>query len=237
MHLVYGRIGQRPEVAAMDRAQRLVSLMQSLKERILLLDGAMGTMIQSRGLDEDHYRGDRFRDWESDLKGNNDLLTLTQPSVIEDIHRQFLDAGADIIETNTFNSNAPSMSDYGLENLVPELNLVAARLARECADAHAAQVGSPRYVAGVLGPTNRTASISPDVNDPGFRNIRFAELVVTYEESAHALIKGGVDFLIRHQTQLCQIRHHAAGHDLRHHHRRFGTHFIRADERGILERH
>jgi len=170
--------------------------MQSLDERIMLLDGAMGTMIQGYGLNEDQYRGERFRDWASDLKGNNDLLSVTRPAVIQDIHRQFLDAGADIIETNTFNSNAPSMSDYGMEDLVAELNLAAARLARECADAHAARVGSPRYVAGILGPTNRTASISPDVNDPGFRNIRFAELAATYEEATSALLQGGVDFLM-----------------------------------------
>ena len=180
----------------MNRADRINSLMQSLGERIMLLDGAMGTMIQSYGLDEDAYRGERFRDWHGDLKGNNDLLTITRPAVIQDIHKQFLEAGADIIETNTFNANAPSMSDYGMQELVSELNLGAARLARECADAHAAQVGAPRFVAGVLGPTNRTASISPDVNDPGFRNIRFAELVQTYEEAANALIAGGVDFLM-----------------------------------------
>jgi len=180
----------------MQRTDRIKSLMQELDQRIMLLDGAMGTMIQSYGLDEDEYRGQRFSDWSTDLKGNNDLLTITRPAVIRDIHRQFLEAGADIIETNTFNANAPSMADYGLEDLVPELNVAAARLARECADAHAARAGSPRYVAGVLGPTNRTASISPDVNDPGFRNIRFAELVVTYEAAANALIEGGVDFLM-----------------------------------------
>ena len=167
-----------------------------LDSRILLLDGAMGTMIQGFGLGEDDYRGARFRDWERDLKGNNDLLTISRPHVIQDIHRQFLEAGADIIETNTFNANAPSMSDYGMESLVHELNVSAARLARESADAHAARTGSPRFVAGVLGPTNRTASISPDVNDPGYRNIRFAELVVTYEEAAAALIEGGADFLM-----------------------------------------
>ncbi|MDH3553007.1 MAG: homocysteine S-methyltransferase family protein, partial [Gammaproteobacteria bacterium] len=180
----------------MKRNDRIATLMQSLDERILLLDGAMGTMIQSYRLGEDDYRGERFRDWHMDLKGNNDLLSITRPTVIQEIHRQFLDAGADIIETNTFNSNSPSMADYGLQDLVPELNLAAARLARECADVHAARAGSPRYVAGVLGPTNRTASISPDVNDPGFRNVRFAELVATYEEAACALIEGGVDFLM-----------------------------------------
>ena len=180
----------------MNRTGRIQSLMQSLEQRILLLDGAMGTMIQGYSLNEDDFRGERFVNWERDLKGNNDLLSLTRPHVIQEIHRQFLDAGADIIETNTFNSSAPAMADYGMESLVSELNLAAARIARECADAHAARVGSPRYVAGVMGPTNRTASISPDVNDPGFRNIRFAELVETYEEAANALIEGGVDFLM-----------------------------------------
>ena len=154
-------------------------LLQLLAERILVFDGAMGTMIQGEKLAEADFRGQRFADHPSDLQGNNEMLSLTRPDVIEKIHGTFLEAGADIIETNTFNANAPSMADYGLEELVPELNLGAARLARECADAHAARTGGPRYVAGVLGPTNRTASISPDVNDPGFRNIRFAELVVT----------------------------------------------------------
>ncbi len=179
-----------------DRQKRITSLFDSLEQRILLLDGAMGTMIQGYELREEDYRGDRFADWGSDVRGNNDLLTLTRPQVIQEIHRQFLDAGADIIETNTFNANAPSMGDYGMESLVVELNLSAARLARECADAHAAKVGEPRYVAGVLGPTNRTASISPDVNDPGYRNIYFADLVRTYEESVVALLEGGVDFLM-----------------------------------------
>jgi len=179
-----------------DRQKRIASLFDSLAERIVLLDGAMGTMIQSFELSEEEYRGDRFADWDSDLRGNNDLLSLTRPQVIRDIHRQFLDAGADILETNTFNANAPSMGDYGMESLVPELNLTAARLARECADSYAAAVGEPRYVAGVLGPTNRTASISPDVNDPGYRNVYFAELVNTYEDAVAALIEGGVDFLM-----------------------------------------
>ena len=180
----------------MNREERIKSLFALLDKRIVLLDGAMGTMIQGYGLAEDDYRGERFADWESDLKGNNDLLSITRPQVIREIHTGFLEAGADIIETNTFNSNAPSMADYGMESLVSELNLAAAKLARECADAHAGKAGSPRYVAGVLGPTNRTASISPDVNDPGFRNIRFADLASTYEEAARALIEGGADFLM-----------------------------------------
>jgi 5-methyltetrahydrofolate--homocysteine methyltransferase len=180
----------------MDRQRRIQSLHQALSERILLLDGAMGTTIQDRRLGEDDFRGDRFRDWHIDLKGNNDLLSITRPHIIQDIHRQFLDAGADIIETNTFNSNAPSMSDYGMDSLVGELNLAAARIARECADAYAAKTGQPKFVAGILGPSNRTASISPDVNDPGYRNIDFEKLVETYLESAMALIEGGVDFLM-----------------------------------------
>ncbi len=181
---------------AMNRKERIAALERTLAERIVILDGAMGTMIQGYGLDEEAYRGERFRDWTHDLKGNNDLLTLTQPSVIREIHAAFLAAGADVIETNTFNSNAPSMSDYGMESLVAELNHAAAALARECADRVAAESGVPRFVAGVLGPTNRTASISPDVNDPGFRNIRFDELVETYLGSAKALMAGGADFLM-----------------------------------------
>ncbi|MGB5410493.1 MAG: methionine synthase, partial [Woeseiaceae bacterium] len=152
--------------------------------------------IQAYGLDEDGYRGRRFADWHRDLKGNNDLLSLTRPDIIKEIHSSFLEAGADIIETNTFNSNAPSLGDYGMESMVAEFNLAAARVARECADNFAARSGQPRYVAGVLGPTNRTASISPDVNDPGFRNIRFAELAETYEQATIALLEGGVDFIM-----------------------------------------
>ncbi len=180
----------------MQRKQRIATLMQALDERILLLDGAMGTMIQGFGLSEEDYRGERFADFGRDLKGNNDLLSITRPDVIRDIHSKFLEAGADIIETNTFNSNAPSMADYGMESLVAELNLSSARIARELADAYSAKTGVQRYVAGVLGPTNRTASISPDVNDPGFRNIKFDELVATYETAAGALIEGGADFLM-----------------------------------------
>ncbi len=180
----------------MDRVQRIAALKKGLSERILLLDGAMGTMIQAHRLTEDQFRGQRFADWNRDLRGNNDLLTITQPQLIRDIHRQFLDAGCDIIETNTFNSNAPSMSDYGMEALVGELNLAAARLAREVADEFSASSGLPRFVAGVLGPSNRTASMSPDVNDPGYRNISFDQLAATYREAAMALIHGGADFLM-----------------------------------------
>src|SRR5690606_22962219 len=180
----------------MQREQRIKLLKELLTERILLLDGAMGTMIQGYRLSEDDFRGERYREWHRDLKGNNDLLSITRPEVIRDIHRQFLEAGADIIETNTFNSNAPSMGDYGMEALVSDLNRAAASLARETADSFAERSGEPKFVAGVLGPSNRTASISPDVNDPGFRNITFERLAETYQTAATALIEGGVDFLM-----------------------------------------
>jgi len=180
----------------MEREQRIEALKAALAGRILLLDGAMGTMIQAARLNENDYRGERFSDWSSDLKGNNDLLSLTRPQLIRDIHRQYLEAGADIVETNTFNAIAPSMGDYGMESLVAELNLTSARIAREAADAVAAQTGQPKFVAGVLGPANRTASISPDVNDPSFRNITFAELAETYEVAACGLIEGGADLLL-----------------------------------------
>jgi 5-methyltetrahydrofolate--homocysteine methyltransferase len=172
-------------------------LRKRLDEAILLLDGAMGTMIQAEGLDEAAYRGQRFADWQCDLKGNNDLLCLTQPAVIETIHRQYLAAGADIIETNTFNATRIAMSDYRMQDLSAEINVAAARLARAAADTAAARTPEkPRFVAGVLGPTNRTASISPDVNDPGYRNVSFDELVVAYRESAAALVEGGADLLL-----------------------------------------
>ena len=168
-----------------------------LDERILFLDGAMGTMIQRHKLEEADYRGERFADWPSDLKGNNDLLSLTQPQIIQDIHTRYLEAGADIIETNTFNSTRVAMADYGMEALTYEINVASARLAREAADAITKQTPEkPRFVAGVLGPTNRTASISPDVNDPAFRNISFDELVEAYTESARALVEGGADIIL-----------------------------------------
>ena len=180
----------------MQRENKNAELHAAIANRILLLDGAMGTMIQAEHLAEGDFRGGRFKDWGQDLKGNNDLLSITQPQVIRRIHEAYLDAGADIIETNTFNSNAPSMSDYGLESLVYELNFAAGRLAREAADAYMAKSDEQKFVAGVLGPTNRTASMSPDVNDPGFRNITFEILADTYKQSAIALIESGVDFLM-----------------------------------------
>ncbi|MCZ7565926.1 MAG: methionine synthase [Burkholderiales bacterium] len=177
-----------------DRTAELRAL---LERRILVLDGAMGTMIQSHRLSEADFRGARFADWSRDLRGNNDLLSLTQPQVISAIHQAYLEAGADIIETNTFNSNAPSLADYGMETLAGELNLAAARLARAAADAHPARTPArPRFVAGVLGPTSKTASISPDVNDPGFRNITFDALAAAYTDSVRGLIDGGVDLIL-----------------------------------------
>lgn len=168
-----------------------------LKQRILLIDGGMGTMIQNYKLEEQDYRGERFADWHSDLKGNNDLLVLTQPQLIKDIHSAYLDAGADILETNTFNATTIAMADYDMESLSEEINFAAAKLAREAADEWTAKTpDKPRYVAGVLGPTNRTCSISPDVNDPGYRNVSFDELVEAYSESTRALIKGGSDLIL-----------------------------------------
>jgi 5-methyltetrahydrofolate--homocysteine methyltransferase len=180
----------------MTRNERVAEFHRLLRQRILVLDGAMGTMIQGYKPDEAAYRGQRFRDWSSDLKGNNDLLTLTQPALIREIHGKYLAAGADIIETNTFNSSAPSLGDYKMEGLVGELNLQAARLAREVADQYAERTGQVRFVAGAIGPTNRTASLSPRVNDPGFRNINFDQLVATYTDAAAALVEGGVDLLV-----------------------------------------
>ena len=171
------------------------TLEQALAERILILDGAMGTMIQTYKLDEAEYRGERFADWPSDLKGNNDLLSLTQPQIIRDIHEAYLEAGADIIETNTFNANSVSMADYGMEALAYELNLESAKLARAAADKYASP-DRPRFVAGVIGPTNRTASISPDVNNPGYRNIHFDDLRASYTEALRGLVDGGADIIL-----------------------------------------
>ena len=182
-------------MAKWNRQSRLAWLKSALKNRIVILDGGMGTMIQQAGLSESDYRGSEFAAWASELKGNNDLLSLTQPGLIADIHRQYLKAGSDIIETNTFNSNAPSLGDYGMGELVARFNRDAAVLAREVCDALETEE-RPRLVAGVLGPTNRTASISPKVEDPSFRNISFDELVATYSEATTALIEGGADLIL-----------------------------------------
>ncbi len=180
-----------------DRAQRIEALQRAIADRILVLDGAMGTMIQRHGLDERAYRGERFADWPRDVKGNNDLLVLTQPEIIGAIHDSYFDAGADIVETNTFNSTRIAMADYGMEELAREMNVAGARLAREAADrGTGAEPDKPRFVAGALGPTNRTASISPDVNDPGYRNVSFDDLRAAYREAAEGLIEGGVDLLL-----------------------------------------
>jgi 5-methyltetrahydrofolate--homocysteine methyltransferase len=179
------------------RITRLAQLDKLLATRILMLDGAMGTMIQRYNLTEAEYRGERFADHPSDLKGNNDLLILTQPKIIRDIHSAYLEAGADIVETGTFNSTAISMADYGMQALAAELNREGARLARAAAnDAERRDPTRPRYVAGVLGPLNRTASISPDVNNPGFRNITFDEILAAYGDAARGLVEGGADLLL-----------------------------------------
>jgi 5-methyltetrahydrofolate--homocysteine methyltransferase len=172
------------------------ALQAAARERILVLDGAMGTMIQQHKFGETEFRGARFADWPRDLRGNNDLLSLTQPQVIKGIHLAYFEAGADIVETNTFNSTRISQADYGMEELVAELNFCAARLAREAADAAEQRDGNRRFVAGALGPTNRTASISPEVNNPGFRAVSFDDLREAYAEAAEALIEGGADILI-----------------------------------------
>jgi 5-methyltetrahydrofolate--homocysteine methyltransferase len=172
-------------------------LSEILRNRILVLDGAMGTMIQRHKLDEDDFRNDRLKDHSKSLKGNNDLLSITRPDIIKDIHRQYFEAGADIAETNTFSGTTIAQADYGLQEYVYELNYQSAKLAREVADEFTFnEPDKPRFVAGSIGPTNRTASMSPDVNDPGFRAVSFEDLKVAYRQQAEALIDGGVDMLL-----------------------------------------
>jgi 5-methyltetrahydrofolate--homocysteine methyltransferase len=181
----------------MTRNERIAALKREAAKRILILDGAMGTMIQRHHLDEAAYRGTRFREHARDLKGNNDLLVLTQPRIISEIHNAYLAAGADIIETNSFNAQAISQADYGLEEIAYEMNVAAAKLARDAADAWTAKTpDKPRFVAGAIGPTNRTASLSPDVNNPGFRNVSFDGLVEAYAVQTRGLIDGGVDIIL-----------------------------------------
>jgi len=187
---------------------RVALLENALRERILIIDGGMGTMLQGHSLDEAGFRGERFADGhdshhthdhpgQCDLKGNNDLLTLTKPDIIRGVHEAYLEAGADLIETNTFNSTRISQADYHLEHLAYELNREGAKLARAACDAYAAKnPAKPRFVIGVLGPTSRTASLSPDVNDPGFRNVTFEELVTNYTESTRGLVEGGADIIM-----------------------------------------
>lgn len=184
------------QASTSSRNERIAALRRLLEQRILVIDGAMGTMIQGYKLSEADYRGERFKNWGCDLKGNNDILVLTRPEIVAQIHRAYLDAGADIIETNTFTANYSSQADYRTEELVRDINLAAAQIARRAADEFAAQKGELRFVAGALGPTNRTASLSPNVNDPAFRNIDFDQLAATYLVGARALIEGGVDLLL-----------------------------------------
>tara|TARA_Y100001970_G_scaffold210069_1_gene256202 strand:- start:3707 stop:4705 length:999 start_codon:yes stop_codon:yes gene_type:complete len=173
------------------------SLINALENKILVLDGAMGTMIQKYNLNEKDYRGERFKNFKNPLKGNNDLLSITQSKIISEIHKKYLDAGADIIQTNTFSSTSVSMADYKMENLVYELNFESAKIAKKLTQQYTQKnKNKPRFVAGSIGPTNKTASISPDVNDPGFRSITFDELVSSYSEQIKGLIEGGVDVLL-----------------------------------------
>ncbi|HXI46260.1 MAG TPA: homocysteine S-methyltransferase family protein, partial [Candidatus Acidoferrales bacterium] len=183
---------------AAARAARLARLPDLLRERILVIDGAMGTMLQAYGFGESDFRGERFRDHPRDLRGNSDLLCLTQPDAVAAIHRSYLEAGADIISTNSFTSTSIAQADYGFgPDVVRELNVVAARLARGAADAaERADPDRPRYVAGSLGPTNRTASISPDVSDPAARGVSWNELAEAYRTSAAGLVEGGADLLL-----------------------------------------
>lgn len=172
-------------------------LYRALNDRILVLDGAMGTMLQRYSFGEEDYRGTRFKDWECPVKGNNDLLSLTQPQAIEEVHRKYLEAGADIIETNTFSATSVAMADYHMQELVYELNFESARIARKVCDEYTAKdPDKPRFVAGSVGPTNKTASLSPDVNDPGYRAITFDDLRKAYKEQCEALLEGGVDILL-----------------------------------------
>jgi len=182
--------------APFTRSTRIVRLHEEAAKRLLVIDGAMGTMVQEHRLSEADYRGERFADWTHDLRGNNDLLVLTRPDIIGGIHAAYVEAGADIVETSTFNSTRIAMADYGMESLVRELNVEGARLARAVCDAAELKDGRPRWVAGVLGPTNRTASISPDVNDAGMRNVTFAELVEAYVEATEGLLDGGADLIL-----------------------------------------
>ena len=177
--------------------ERVEKLFKALADRILLLDGAMGTMIQGEKLEEEDFRGERFADHEDDLKGNNDLLTLTRPDLIKKIHKDFMAVGCDLVETNTFNANRISQADYSLEEVSEEINREAARLAREaCDEVEMDTPDKPRFVVGTIGPTNQTASISPDVSSPGYRKVTFDDLVETYTESVRGLLEGGADLLM-----------------------------------------
>ena len=227
----------------MDRTELLE---KQLKKRILILDGAMGTMFQSYELDEEGFRGERFANHPTDLKGNNDLLNLTQPKIVQAIHSAYLQSGADIIETNTFNATAISQADYGLQDLAYNLNLQAARHACQARDAFEKRDSGqqrPRFVAGALGPTNRTASLSPDVNDPSSRNVTFDELVEAYGTAAQGLLDGGVDLLLI-ETIFDTLNAKAAifailslFEDIGHDHRRQRPYPVWTNYRSLLELH
>ena len=236
------------------RASRRARLSGLLAERILVLDGAMGTMLQAYEFDEAGYRGDRFRDHPRDLRGDNDLLTLTQPDAVRAVHAGYLDAGADIISTNSFTATRIAQADYGLDDeVVRDLNATAARLARAAADAaEARDPGRPRFVAGALGPTNRTASISPDVGDPAARAVTWLELQEAYHDAAAALVEGGADILLietifdtlnakaaifARRDPVRRARRAAAGHRVRDHRRRVRSDALGADGRGVLAQH
>ena len=234
------------------KASKTRKLIQKLaSERILVLDGAMGTMIQSLGLDEEGYRGARFDAWNREVRGNNDLLNLTRPNSIRDIHYAYYKAGADIVSTNTFSSTTIAQADYGMSDIAYELNVEGARLAREAANKAAEEDGRPRFVAGALGPTNRTASISPDVANPGYRAVTFDDLRKAYGEQVRGLAlrrrrrAADRDHLRHAQRQGRDLRDHGAvrdprrrraDHDLRHHHRPLGAAAVRPDAGGVLER-
>jgi len=180
----------------MDRRERLDALHAALAERILVLDGAWGSLIQRYGLEDADYRGTRFADWPADVQGDPDLLNITRPDIVREIHDRYLEAGCDITSTNTFTSNRIAQADYQLEDVAQEMNEAGARIAREAADAYTARDGKPRWVAGSMGPTNRTASMSPDVNDPGARNVTFEDLRLSYAEAVRGLMDGGADILL-----------------------------------------
>ena len=175
----------------------MINIRELLKERILIIDGAMGTMIQRHKLEEADYRGERFKDWHTDVKGNNDLLSITQPAIITGIHKLYLEAGADIIETNTFSSTSIAQADYDMQSLAYELNVASAKCARAAADEYTKKnPDKPRFVAGAIGPLNKTLSLSPDVNNPGFRAVTFDEVAAAYQEQIKGLVDGGVDILL-----------------------------------------
>ncbi|WND02071.1 homocysteine S-methyltransferase family protein [Temperatibacter marinus] len=180
-----------------SQLQRIKTLLKSTQDRILVMDGAMGTMLQREGLEEADFRGEAFKNWNCDLKGNNDILSITQPAIIKKIHGQFLEAGADIIETNSFNGTTISQADYRAESITRDINIAAAKVAREAADAYTEKTpDKPRYVAGAIGPTNKTLSVSPDVNNPGYREVSFDYMKEAYRAQIDALIEGGIDIVL-----------------------------------------